>query len=654
MPDEKVYRLTGGYNRNIMAKLGLIFAYQDIMDTAEKVLPETEDEIVYKNVVKTTEAVEAARRAAEAGADIVICRGYQAVLIKQFTNIPVVELRLHVQEVGLLIKKAKEIVKTERPRIGLIVFKNMLCDTSCMDELFGVELKTADIIRTEEIMGAVREMAQEGVDIFIGGASVCDAASDMGYPALLYNSSEESIREAVREADRMAYAMEVEKSNEAQFATFLDTTFNGIIKINAEGRITTVNRPVEDILGRNGEDVVGQPVCGVFPEFDETMIKNILDGKSESYTVSVNLRRQAWILLMAPIQYEDTITGAILSLQKLSENIRRKDDPRRGIYLGGYRAEHEFRDFYTEDATMKQQLELAKRYALSDSPVLIYGETGTEYAALAEAVHNNSSRRNEPFIVVDLGAIAPEEQMRELFGGQMNCTEEGEDGRQTQGTAIMRANHGTLFIKRIDCMIPPVQDQILRIMHTDISPRTGYRNEDSLVVRLIAYTNARISSLVKQGKFSPELYYQLQSLIVEIPSLNMRPKDLSACFDRFFDEFNKKYNRYLVCTKGAKERILKLSWEGNLQQLRGFCERLVITAEKRSVDEVAIQQLYDSLYPRLRTFDGDEKVVIYRTPEADEIEKLLEEHHGNRKEVAARLGISTTTLWRRMKKYGVE
>ncbi len=637
-----------------MAKLGLIFPYQDIMDTAEKVLPETENDIVYKKVVKTTEAVEAARRAAEAGADIVICRGYQAVLIKQFTNIPIVELRLHAQEVGFLLKKAKEIIKTERPRIGLIVFKNMLCDTSGMDELFGVELKTADIIRTEEIIDAVREMADEGVDLFIGGASVCDIANDMGYPALLYNSSEESVREALREADRMAYAMEVEKNNEAQFETILDTTFNGIIKVNSEGNITTINHPVEDITGRSAEDVVGLPVCEVFPEFDETMIRNILEGKSESYTVSVNLRRQAWILLIAPIQYQDTITGAILSLQKLSENIRRKDDPRRGIYLGGYKADHEFRDFYTEDATMKEQLELAKRYALSDSPVLIYGETGTEYDALAEAIHNNSSRRNEPFIVVDLGAVAPEDQMRELFGEQMNSSEEGDNGRETQGAAVMRANHGTLFIKRIDCMTLPVQDQMLRIMHTDISPRTGPRGEDSLVVRVIAYTNARIGSLVKQGKFSPELFYQLQSLIVEIPSLNMRPKDLSACFDRFFSEFNKKYNRYLVYTKGAMERIRNLTWEGNLQQLRGFCERLILTADKRSVDEVAIQRLYDSLYPKVKTFNGDEKVVIYRSPEADEIEKLLEENHGNRKEVAARLGISTTTLWRRMKKYGVE
>ncbi len=637
-----------------MAKLGLIFPYQDIMDTAEKVLPETENEIVYKKVVQTTEAVEAARRAAEAGADIIICRGYQAVLRKQYTNIPVVELRLHVQEVGLLLKKAKEIIKNKRPRVGLIVFKNMLCDMSCMDELFGVELKTADIIRTEEVMAAVREMADEGVDIFIGGASVCDVANDMGYPALLYNSSEESVREALREADRMAYAMDVEKSNEAQFETVLDTTFNGIIKVNAEGNITTINRPVEDIIGKSIEDVAGLSVCEVFPEFDETMIKNILDGKSESYTVSVNLRRQAWILLMAPIQYEETITGAILSLQKLSENIRRKDDPRRGIILGGYKAGHEFRDFYTEDPMMKEQLELAKRYALSDSPVLIYGETGTEYAAVAEAIHNNSSRRNEPFIVVDLGAMDPEDQMSELFGSHMNSLEEGENSQETQGSAIMRANHGTLFIKRIDAMILPVQDQMLRIMHTDISPRTGPRGEDSLVVRVIAYTNARIGSLVKQGKFSPELFYQLQSLIVEIPSLNMRPKDLSACFDRFFSEFNKKYNRYLVYTKGAMERIRNLTWEGNLQQLRGFCERLILTADKRSVDEVAIQRLYDSLYPKVKTFNGDEKVVIYRSPEADEIEKLLEENHGNRKEVAARLGISTTTLWRRMKKYGVE
>ena len=89
-------------------------------------------------------------------------------------------------------------------------------------------------------------------------------------------------------------------------------------------------------------------------------------------------------------------------------------------------------------------------------------------------------------------------------------------------------------------------------------------------------------------------------------------------------------------------------------QVKTFCERLVLTAQKRSIDEVMIQKLYAQLYPHIEEICGEKKIVIYKSPEAEELGELLEKHHGNRGVVAKELGISTTTLWRRMKKYGIE
>ncbi len=647
-----------------MAKIGLIFPYQDIMDIAQRILPDTDLDVAYQKVVETTEAVEAARDAVEAGADIIVARGYQAMLIMQYTNVPVVALRLHAQEIGMLLKKSREIVKKDRPRIGLVVFKNMLCDMSRMEELFSVELKIAQVNRTEEIMDSVHDILDQGVDLFIGGATVCDEANNLGYPALLYQSSDESVREALREADRMSYAMESEKRNEAQFETILDTTFNGIIKINADGCITVINKQVENLIGKNVEDVVGLPVGEVFPEFEEKMIRDILDGKSDSYTVSVNLRKQAWILLMAPIEYEGAITGAILSLQKLSEGIKRQTLTQRDMYLNGYTARHEFRDFHVENERMAQQLELAKKYALSDSPVLIYGETGTESMAVAESIHNNSSRKNGPFISVNLGAVSPENQVRVLFGERRDMQSEREksadldeengSGEERMKAAAVRANHGTLFLQGIELLNTQAQDRLLQLLHGEVSPKIISTPVEALVVRVIVSTDISLRHLVDQGEYSRELFYLLQSLVVELPPLRERKEDLAFYSQQYFAEFSQKYNKYLVLTNGARNQILSQRWEGNLLQLKGFCERLVLTADKRSIDEVAVQKLYESLYPETRQIEGQEKTVVYQSREAEELNRLLERYHGNRQAVAKELGISTTTLWRRMKKYGVE
>lgn len=632
-----------------MAKIGLLFPYEEMTEIARELVEEQNLNVVCLKTVQTIDAVQEAREAIEAGADIIVCRGYQAILIKRYTKVPVAEVRLHTQEIGLLLKKAKAMVRRERPRVGLVTFHNMLTDMSCMEELFDVDLMICYMKQIEEGPQLLRELAEQGMDLVIGGKVICEEAERMGYPTLLYKTSRESIAEALREADRIGYAMEAEKQSAAQFETVLDTSFSGIIKINAEGRITVINKLVENLIGKNLEEVAGLPVMEMFPDFERKAIWDVLEGRRDSYTISVNLRQQAWILLVAPIQYDDHITGAILSLQKISGSMKRSNEVKRDLYLNRFVAQTTFRSIYTENEKMKEQLELARKYALSEKPVLIYSREGTEYSRIGEAIHNNSNRRSGAFVSVNLYAVEPEKQMELLFG-------EGGRKKDESGSrpAVARADHGTLFLVGIERMTMPVQHRLIRMFAFEDVMRTDIQPMEELNVRVIAVSKANLRYRVAEGDFSERLYYILQGLTLEIPSLNQRQEDLRYYFEKFFREFSKKYNKYLVATQGAYERIRTLSWEGNLLQLYAFCERLVLAADHRSIDEVYIQKTFDSLYPHIREHGGERQVVVYHSPEADRIHELLEKHRGNRAQVAQELGISTTTLWRRMKKYGVE
>ena len=633
-----------------MVKIGMLLPEADMVPMAEKVVKDMNVEIACLKAISSVDVVNEARLAVEAGAKIVIARGYQAKMIKQYTNIPLIEMKLHAQEIGLLLQKAKLMVKKEHPVIALIAFDNMLCDVSYMEELFGVTLKVAVMKRSEETPGILDKMEAYHPDLVIGGEITCNEAERRGYLTLFYRATEESIKEALESARAMAFATEIEKQNTAQFETVLDTSFNGIVKVNMHGNIIVVNKLVEKLIGKEKEDVVGCALTEVFPQIDMDLVGRILKGESENLSTSISLGNKAFMLLMAPIEYDEVINGAIITLHQIADGARGAKRESNKMLLHGFSAKTDFGSIYTENVSMKKVLEDAKTFALSESPILIYGQAGIEDYLIAEAVHNNSNRKAGPYVSINMRGMDKEHQMEELFR-----REPVESQRDMAGKgAMIKADHGTLFIKGMEHLTLRVQHQILRTMLSRAQMRTDAQPIDALDVRIIGSSKVNLKQMVQQGTFSEEFYYMLQGLTLKVPSLNQRVEDLRHYFDREIERYSEMYNRHLKITDGGYQKLAKLPWNGNTIQLKAFCERLVLSTEKRVVDEIVLQKLFEELYPEMKETKGESRMVIYRSPESIELSEILERCHGNRNLAAKELGISTTTLWRRMKKYGVE
>lgn len=633
-----------------MVKIGMLLPEADMVPMAEKVVKDMNVEIACLKAISSVDVVNEARLAVEAGAKIVIARGYQAKMIKQYTNIPLIEMKLHAQEIGLLLQKAKLMVKKEHPVIALIAFDNMLCDVSYMEELFGVTLKVAVMKRSEETPGILDKMEAYHPDLVIGGEITCNEAERRGYLTLFYRATEESIKEALESARAMAFATEIEKQNTAQFETVLDTSFNGIVKVNMDGNIIVVNKLVEKLIGKEKEDVVGCALAEVFPQIDMDLVGRILKGESENLSTSISLGNKAFMLLMAPIEYDELINGAIITLHQIADGARGAKRESNKMLLHGFSVKTDFGSIYTENISMKKVLEDAKTFALSESPILIYGQAGIEDYLIAEAVHNNSNRKAGPYVSINMRGMDKEHQMEELFR-----REPVESQRDMAGKgAMIKADHGTLFIKGMEHLTLRVQHQILRTMLSRAQMRTDAQPIDALDVRIIGSSKVNLKQMVQQGTFSEEFYYMLQGLTLKVPSLNQRVEDLRHYFDREIERYSEMYNRHLKITDGGYQKLAKLPWNGNTIQLKAFCERLVLSTEKRVIDEIVLQKLFEELYPEMKETKGESRMVIYRSPESIELSEILERCHGNRNLAAKELGISTTTLWRRMKKYGVE
>ena len=541
-------------------------------------------------------------------------------------------------------------VKKEHPVIALIAFDNMLCDVSYMEELFGVTLKVAVMKRSEETPGILDKMEAYHPDLVIGGEITCNEAERRGYLTLFYRATEESIKEALESARAMAFATEIEKQNTAQFETVLDTSFNGIVKVNMHGNIIVVNKLVEKLIGKEKEDVVGCTLAEVFPQIDMDLVGRILKGESENLSTSISLGNKVFMLLMAPIEYDEVINGAIITLHQIADGARGAKRESNKMLLHGFSAKTDFGSIYTENVSMKKVLEDAKTFALSESPILIYGQAGIEDYLIAEAVHNNSNRKAGPYVSINMRGMDKEHQMEELFR-----REPVESQRDMAGKgAMIKADHGTLFIKGMEHLTLRVQHQILRTMLSRAQMRTDAQPIDALDVRIIGSSKVDLKQMVQQGTFSEEFYYMLQGLTLKVPSLNQRVEDLRHYFDREIGRYSEMYNRHLKITDGGYQKLARLPWNGNTIQLKAFCERLVLSTEKRVVDEIVLQKLFEELYPEMKEIKGESRTVIYRSPESIELSEILERCHGNRNLAAKELGISTTTLWRRMKKYGVE
>ncbi len=166
---------------------------------------------------------------------IIITRGMQASLLKQYTSIPIVEITMTAQEMALLVVKAKRIIGKEIPRIGLVGFRNMFSDMSHFNELYEVDFRPYLVDNSDEIPGLVQRAVNEQCDLVIGGESVLKITEQLQVKSLYLSSTEESLHQALEMAKRMDYAMSVEKRSVAQLETLIDYSDNGIIQIDGNG-----------------------------------------------------------------------------------------------------------------------------------------------------------------------------------------------------------------------------------------------------------------------------------------------------------------------------------------------------------------------------------------------------------------------------------
>lgn len=316
---------------------------------------------------------------------------------------------------------------------------------------------------------------------------------------------------------------------------------------------------------------------------------------------------------------------------------------RRELFQRGYVAKYDFGSLICKSEKMLRLVKTAKRMAKFNAPIFLKGEAGSGKTVIAQCIHKESLNAGSAFISVDCGAWGPETLDGNLFGNY--------SARKGGPMCLAEmAQNGTLYVSNVECMMLETQYKLLKLIRGKFY-HNGSPNPSSASVRVIASTEGNLLERVERGEFRRDLYYALNVLSLEIPALQERREDISGWLDYYMAEYQEKYKRSLHVTSGARQYAQKYDWPGNLDQMNSVCERVVMLTEKRNVDEVFLRRQIENVTPLMTA--KAEKVVLIQDPMALKISQLLSEHNGNRETVAFELGISKTTLWRYLKKFGI-
>ena len=298
-------------------------------------------------------------------------------------------------------------------------------------------------------------------------------------------------------------------------------------------------------------------------------------------------------------------------------------------------------------ATSQKMVDICKdvfKVAPTDAPVLIEGETGTGKEVFARMIHQYSRRKEQPFVAVDCGSIAPGLLESELFGALKGAF----TGADRDRTGILEAAHnGTVFLDEIGDIDYPFQSKLLRFLQEGEIRPVGANRGKLINVRVLAATNKDIPKLVEEGKFREDLWFRLNVVRIQLPPLCERQSDIPLLAHFFLKKYNARYKTDAKLTKSGERSLTEYSWPGNVRQLQHMIERMSILAPDGRIDEAAVKDAISQ---------GDSRDVATDSladTEAEQIRRVMAATNGNKSRASKILGIERKTLYRKLERMGL-
>ncbi len=426
----------------------------------------------------------------------------------------------------------------------------------------------------------------------------------------------------------------------------VESVSEGILSIDKFGIVTFMNESAGKILFCDYKNAIGKHINEVL-DYEAVILKVLKTGKGyidREFIINSKRGRIHFVKSAIPIRGKNGEITGIVDIFREIKQVKRLVNQ-----MVGAHARFTFEDIVGKSEELLEAKRLAASAAKCTSNVLIMGESGTGKELFAQAVHNASSRSQEPFVAVNCGAIPRELIESEFFGYEEGAFTGAQRGGRP-GKFEMAAG-GTLFLDEIGEMTMDMQVRLLRVLQEKEVTRIGGNKTFPVDVRIIAATNKNLNKEIKEGTFRNDLFWRLNVLTINIPPLCRRNGDIPLLMEYFLDILSKEHHKqYTLCSEAMKI-LNNYSWPGNVRELENVLERSVNFAEK---DHILPNHLPKNIINNSRKFKKNDQIVSLEEAEYKAIVDAVAYCKGNITWAAKILGVARNTLYTKLKKYEIE
>ena len=451
----------------------------------------------------------------------------------------------------------------------------------------------------------------------------------------------------------------VDQELDLYWKTVVNTIRDGIMIVNPQGAIVSVNRALETMTGYRREDLIGRTCdlldceachrhehaeipfwCDLFRDGELSTRRCRVRKKNGEYIPAI---RSASLLKNSA----GRIIGAVGTLTDISEIIQK--DIQLEAYQRELRGQDGFHGIIGNAPPMLQVYDLIENAAHSDAPVIVYGESGTGKELVGSAIHDISERKHGPYVKVNCAGLSDSLLESELFGhvrGAYTGAIRDREGR------FEKASGGSIFLDEIGDMPMSTQVKMLRVLEEKVIERVGANTPINVDVRIISATNRDLQRMVADGNFRNDLFFRVNVIPIHLPPLRERIEDIPLLAAAFFRKIRLKSDKHLEgISNEAMESFANYPWPGNVRELKSALEYAFVTCHNSLIQPHHLPQ---NIYRGRRPPAGAKRRALnLKAIEKQELIETLEQAEGNQSQAAQLLGVSRVTIYNRMKRHGI-
>lgn len=510
------------------------------------------------------------------------------------------------------------------------------------------------MVKTGDRIGMIQEVAQvfshEGVSI-----KSMEVSTGKIFIKFHLDDDDNKIRESIKKElmnhkdiqDIINIALQPHEQREKELQTVLEFANDGIIGLDAEGAIRYINSTAAQLLridkwNSEGKDIA--QIIGMNSHFN-----GLQSGKSfDNQQMLIDTPRGTLHYLCSgrPIRDENNqVIGSVATLKsmkaakELVNSIMEKQ-------------KFQFKDIIYVSAAMEQVINIAQRVVANNCSILISGESGTGKEMFAQAIHHASTRQLKPFVPINCAAIPETLLESELFGYEEGAFSGARKGGKSG--LFEAAHNGTLFFDEIGELPLVLQGKLLRVLQEGVVRRVGGTQQIPVDVRILAATNRNLEEMVLEKTFRQDLYYRINVIPIQIPSLRQRPEDIPILLRYFHAKYCAELNRQLEFSPAIINFLMQYEWPGNVRELQNVVLRAIHLTNGQEIDisNLLINQKSDIIVAKPDVKETNLKEVIDHT-ERLILEKALKKY-GSARGAARDIGLSHTAVLTKIRRYGLE